>query len=52
MMGTARIVHGPKATANPSGGAVRADEFPWRDFAHRVELNDAMESLLVIRHGR
>jgi hypothetical protein len=52
MSGTARVVHGPKASANPSGGAVRADEFPWRDFAYRVELNNALEGLLVIRHGR
>jgi hypothetical protein len=52
MTGTLDIIKGPKAGATLIGGAVRSTEFPWRDYAQKVVLNDAFEGTLVVRHGR
>jgi hypothetical protein len=52
MSGTQQIMKGPKAGAALVGGAMRATEFPWRDYAEKVTLNDALEGTLVVRHGR
>jgi hypothetical protein len=52
MTGTQGIIQGPKAGAAFVGGAVRSTEFPWRDYAQKVVLNDAFEGTLVVRHGR
>lgn len=46
------IARGPKANAALVGGAMRATEFPWRDYAEKVTLNDALEGTLIVRHGR
>ena len=46
------VVQGPKANATLVGGAMRGTEFPWRDYAEKVTLNDALEGTLVVRHGR
>jgi hypothetical protein len=47
-----RSNQGPKASTALVGGAVRSTEFPWRDYAQKVVLNDAFEGALVVRHGR
>jgi hypothetical protein len=52
MTGKQPIIPGAKAVAALVGGAVRSTEFPWRDYAQKVELNDAFEGALVVRHGR
>jgi hypothetical protein len=52
MTGTMDIIKGPKADATLIGGAVRSNQFPWRDYARKVVLNDALEGALVVRHGR
>jgi hypothetical protein len=52
MTGSQQIMRGPKAGAALVGGAMRATEFPWRDYAQKVTLNDALEGTLVVRHGR
>jgi hypothetical protein len=52
MTGTQDIIKGPKAGATLIGGSVRGSQFPWRDFAQKVVLNDAFEGALVVRHGR
>jgi hypothetical protein len=52
MSGDAQIVLGPKADATLIGGTKRRVEFPWRDYAQKVPLNDALEGQLVLRHGR
>jgi hypothetical protein len=52
MTGKQPIIPGAKAVAALVGGTVRSTEFPWRDYAQKVELNDAFEGALVVRHGR
>ena len=52
MSGNAQIVQGPKAGAALVGGAMRDGTFPWREYAQKVALNDALEGELVLRHGR
>jgi hypothetical protein len=52
MSGKQPINQGPKARAALVGGEVRSTEFPWRDFAQKVVLNDAFEGAVVVRHGR
>src|ERR1043166_4444580 len=52
MSGKQPINQGPKASTALVGGAVRGTEFPWRDYAQKVVLNDAFEGALVVRHGR
>jgi hypothetical protein len=52
MSGSQQIKRGPKAGAALVGGAMRATDFPWRDYAEKVTLNDALEGTLVVRHGR
>ena len=52
MSGNAQIVQGPKADATLVGGAMRGGTFPWREYAQKVPLNDALEGELVLRHGR
>ncbi|PWT77764.1 MAG: hypothetical protein C5B58_16315, partial [Acidobacteria bacterium] len=41
------INQGPKASTALVGGTVRSTEFPWRDYAQKVVLNDAFEGALV-----
>lgn len=52
MKGKQPLIQGPKASTALVGGAVRSTEFPWRDYALKVVLNDAFEGALVVRHGR
>ncbi len=52
MTGKQPIIQGAKAGTALVGGAVRSTEFPWRDYAQKVVLNDAFEGALVVRHGR
>jgi hypothetical protein len=52
MSGNTRIVQGPKADATLVGGAMRDGTFPWRDYAQKVPLNNALEGELVQRYGR
>jgi Ni/Co efflux regulator RcnB len=52
MTGKQPIIPGAKATAALVGGTVRSTEFPWRDYAQKVVLNEAFEGALVVRHGR
>ena len=52
MRGKQPINQGPKARTALVGGEVRSTEFPWRDYAQKVVLNDAFEGALVVRHGR
>jgi hypothetical protein len=52
MTGKQPIIPAPKANTALVGGTVRGTEFPWRDFAQRIPLNDAFEGVLVLRHGR
>ena len=52
MAGKQPIIQGAKAGTALVGGAVRSTEFPWRDYAQKVVLNDAFEGALVVRHGR
>ena len=52
MTGKQALVQGPKANAALVGGAVRGTEFPWREYAHKVVLNDSLEGQWVLRHGR
>ena len=52
MTGKQPIIPGAKASTALVGGTVRSTEFPWRDYAQKVELNDALEGALVVRHGR
>jgi hypothetical protein len=52
MSGNAQIAQGPKADATLIGGTKRRLDFPWRDYAQKVPLNDALEGELVLRHGR
>lgn len=52
MTGTQDIIKGPKAGATLIGGSMRSSNFPWRDYAQKVVLNDAFEGALVVRHGR
>src|SRR6266853_715217 len=43
MTGKQPIIPGAKASTALVGGTVRSTEFPWRDYAQKVELNDAFE---------
>jgi len=52
MTGKQPIIPGAKAGTALVGGTVRSTEFPWRDYAQKVVLNDAFEGALVVRHGR
>ena len=52
MSGKQPINQEPKARTALVGGEVRGTEFPWRDYAQKVVLNDAFEGALVVRHGR
>ena len=52
MSGKQPINQGPKANTALVGGTVRSTEFPWRDYAQKVVLNNAFEGALVVRHGR
>jgi hypothetical protein len=52
MTGKQPIIQGAKAGTALVGGAVRSTEFPWRDYAQKVVLNDAFDGALVVRHGR
>lgn len=52
MTGKQQIVQGPKAGAALVGGTMRATEFPWRNYAEKVSLNDALEGTLLLRHDR
>ena len=52
MSGKQPINQGPKARTALVGGEVRSTEFPWRDYAQKVVLNEAFEGALVVRHGR
>lgn len=52
MSGNTQFVQGRKADATIIGGTTRRVDFPWRDYAQRVPLNDALEGELVLRHGR
>jgi len=52
MTGKQPIIQGAKAGTALVGGAVRSTEFPWRDYAQKVVLDDAFEGALVVRHGR
>ncbi len=52
MTGKQPIIQGPKAGAALVGGTMRSTEFPWRNYAEKVSLNDALEGTLVLRHGR
>ena len=52
MSGKQPINQGPKARTVLAGGTVRSTEFPWRDYAEKVVLNEAFEGALVVRHGR
>jgi len=52
MTGKQPIIPGAKASTALVGGTVRSTEFPWRDYAQKVELNEAFEGALVVRHGR
>lgn len=52
MSGNARIIQGAKASAPLVGGTTRRVDFPWRNFAQKVPLNEALEGELVVRHGR
>jgi hypothetical protein len=52
MSGKQPINQAPKASTALVGGTVRSTEFPWRDYAQKVVLNDAFEGALVVRHGR
>jgi hypothetical protein len=52
MTGRQPINQGPKARTALVGGEARSTEFPWRDYAQKVVLNDAFEGALVVRHGR
>src|SRR6266550_616119 len=52
MTGKQPIIQGAKAGTALVGGAVRSTEFPWRDYAEKVVLNDAFEGALVVRHDR
>lgn len=52
MTGKQQIAQGPKASTALVGGSLRATEFPWRNYAEKVSLNDALEGTLVLRHGR
>ena len=52
MSGKQSINQGPKARTALAGGTVRSTEFPWRDYAQKVVLNEAFEGALVVRHGR
>jgi hypothetical protein len=52
MRGKQQIMQGPKAVAALVGGSVRSTEFPWRNYAEKVSLNDALEGTLVLRHAR
>jgi hypothetical protein len=52
MTGKQPIIEGAKASTALVGGTVRSTEFPWRDYAQKVALNDAFEGALVVRHGR
>ncbi len=52
MSGKQPINQEPKARTALVGGEVRSTEFPWRDYAQKVVLNDAFEGALVVRHGR
>jgi hypothetical protein len=52
MSGNAKTAQGPKASSTLIGGTTRQADFPWRDYATKVALNDALEGELVLRHGR
>lgn len=52
MTGKQPIIQGPKVGTALVGGTVRSTEFPWRDYAQKIVLNDAFEGVLVVRHGR
>ena len=52
MTGKEPTIQEHKATVALVGGAVRGTEFPWRDHAEKVTLNNALEGTLVVRHGR
>jgi hypothetical protein len=45
------ITQEPKASTALVGGSLRGTEFPWRNYAQKVILNDALEGQLVLRHG-
>jgi hypothetical protein len=52
MTGKQPIIPGPKANTALAGGTVRSVEFPWRDYAQKISLNEAFEGALVVHHGR
>ena len=52
MTGKQQIAQGPKASATLLGGSMRATDFPWRNYAQKVSLSDALEGTWVLRHGR
>jgi hypothetical protein len=52
MSGDAPIPRGPKANPTLVGGTKRRIDFPWRDYAQKVLLNDTLEGELVVRHGQ
>ena len=52
MTGKQPIIQGPKANTALVGGNVRSTEFPWRDYAQKVVLDEAFKGALVVRHGR
>jgi Ni/Co efflux regulator RcnB len=51
MSGKQPISKGPKPKTNLAGGSVRGAEFPWREYAQKVVLNDAFKGVLVVRDG-
>ena len=52
MSSNAPISQGAKANATLIGGTKRQVDFPWRDYAWKVPLNDTLEGELVVRYGR
>lgn len=52
MSGHIQIVQEPKANTTLIGGTTRRVDFPWRDYAQKVPLNDALDGELVVRHGQ
>jgi hypothetical protein len=51
MRGKQPISKESKPGPNLAGGSVRGTEFPWRDYAQKVVLNDAFKGVLVVRDG-
>lgn len=51
MSGFQQATPAPKAGTVIMNDEVRATEFPWRNYAEKVTLNDALEGTLVVRRG-